>query len=613
MRCFGIVLWALSVGICAIAVPNLCHAQDFQIFGLTGDSAPGAPGATFGAQSTFDRPLITNAGEAFWIGTLDDSARYVGNSTDGVVLQVGQTISPGVEVDLIFDLNTSKHGSDTVAQVQLTGTNVIAGVDDIAILRSSADDNWVWEQALRKGDSRGSDTIDTLATPITMGGALAINGMATGPDGPAQYVYFPATATSPERYITSSATAASGGETIANAGGGFETFFALLFSDNKEFSSIYGGPLEVILKGQDEAQTQTNIQAMNLATGERTTLVSTGDATTTPGTSVGDFIVQPTINSNYRQLGFFSSNSTTDERFVGGVRISSPEIGVLAAEIATTERISNVSFSANKYVVHVEKLDGQGLVVSREIRYYDHDDPQFQGNPSVEVLAADGDTIDGAQLKIPAGLPTALSNRVGQTVLPAFDANTTNPNTFQPNVSFFTFDHASRGEVRISEGDTIDVSDDPQSPDLRTIRSFGFTENGNGEGGHGVSLNDFGQLAVPVFFDGFTSALLVFDTWKSELPGDYNNDGTVDLIDYTLFRDALGQPEAALPHNNIDPGPIGEAHFSTWLSHYGMNSPTLGAAIKPEQVPEPRSLLLLLGMVVMVALTAQSGSRSSDR
>lgn len=579
------------------------------MFGLTGDPIPGAVGGSYGSLSSFNPPLITNMGQAFWIGNLPDSTRYVGHSTDGAILQAGQTISPGVEVDLIFDINTSKHGGDTVAQVQLTGTSVTPGVDDIAILRSSADDNWVWSEALRKGDTRGGDTIDTLATPITMGGALAINGMATGPNGPTSYVYLPATATTPERYITSSSTAASRGGGIANGDGTTAGFvLATLFVGE---DILFGGPVpkEVILKSQDAAQTQTNIQAMNLATGGTTPLVSTGDATTTPGTNVGDFIVQTTIDSTYRQLGFLSSNSTTDEAFVGGIRLGRPEIGVLAAGI-TTERISLVTMIADKYAVRVEKLDGLGLVVSREIRYYDHDDPHFQGNPSVEVLAADGEVIDDAQFQLPAGLPTAMANRVGQTILPAVDANTTNPNTFLANATIYIFDHQFRGGVRIAEGDTIDVSDDPKTSDLRTIRSFGFTESGNGEGGHGASFNDFGQLALPVFFTDFTSALLVLDTWQSELPGDYNNDGVVDLADYTVFRDALGEPATALPHNNIDPGPIGEAHFNTWLTYYGMNSPTLGAGVIQAEVPEPASIRLLACAVLGLAVVARNAARA---
>lgn len=572
-----------------------CWGQGLQVHALTGEPIPGTVGGTYGSLSSFNTPLITNAGEAFWIGNLPDSTRYVGHSTAGVILQAGQTISPGVEVDLIFDINTSKHASDTVVQVQLTGANVTPGVDDLAILRSSADDNWVWSEALRKGDTRGGDTIDTLATPITMGAALAINGMATGPGGTTPYVYLPATATTPERYISSNSPATS------NGGVGFGVFFSLAFLGKEFFFSDDPDPPSVLLQSQNAAQTETNIEALNLATGNSTPVVSTGDATTTPGTNVGDFVVQTTIDSTYRQLGFYSSNSTNDERFVGGVRLGRAEIGVLAAETATAERITNVSFSGEHYVVQVEKLDSQGLVVSRELRYYDHDDPQFQGNPSVEVLTADGDTIGGAELKLPAGLPTVLTNRVGQAIVPAFDTTTTNPHTFQFNKTLFTFDHQFRGGVRIAEGDTIDVRNDPQSPDLRTIRSFGFTESGNGEGGHGASFNDFGQIALPVFFTDFTSALLVLDTWQSELPGDYNNDGVVDLADYTMFRDALGEDATALPHNNIDPGPIGEDHFNTWLTYYGMNSPTLGAAAQQAQVPEPGAIIQLVGVLLGLA------------
>ncbi|WP_197525402.1 N-formylglutamate amidohydrolase [Pseudobythopirellula maris] len=82
------------------------------------------------------------------------------------------------------------------------------------------------------------------------------------------------------------------------------------------------------------------------------------------------------------------------------------------------------------------------------------------------------------------------------------------------------------------------------------------------------------------------------ETYLSDpiLPGDYNDDGTVDAADFTAWRDSLGGPAGSLP-NSIVGGPIGMAHYDTWVAHFGDTLP-LNAPI-----PEPMSgMLLVLGV-----------------
>ncbi|QDU57360.1 PEP-CTERM sorting domain-containing protein [Aeoliella mucimassa] len=50
--------------------------------------------------------------------------------------------------------------------------------------------------------------------------------------------------------------------------------------------------------------------------------------------------------------------------------------------------------------------------------------------------------------------------------------------------------------------------------------------------------------------------------------GDYNDDGEVNLADYTIWRDNLGATEVTLP-NDPNGGTIGTAQYDTWKSNFG--------------------------------------------
>ena len=70
------------------------------------------------------------------------------------------------------------------------------------------------------------------------------------------------------------------------------------------------------------------------------------------------------------------------------------------------------------------------------------------------------------------------------------------------------------------------------------------------------------------------------------LPGDYNQNGTVDAADYTVWRDHMVSG-APLP-NDDSPG-VGPDDYSRWKSHFG--EPGGGSAAN-SPTPEPSALLL---------------------
>jgi hypothetical protein len=95
--------------------------------------------------------------------------------------------------------------------------------------------------------------------------------------------------------------------------------------------------------------------------------------------------------------------------------------------------------------------------------------------------------------------------------------------------------------------------------------------------------------------------------------GDYNGNGEVDAADYTLYRDSLGQ--AVTPFTGADGsgnGVIDVADYNVWVANFGkINALSSVAAIAASSsaVPEPSSVLLVLGGVVLLAARPSNRDR----
>jgi hypothetical protein len=84
----------------------------------------------------------------------------------------------------------------------------------------------------------------------------------------------------------------------------------------------------------------------------------------------------------------------------------------------------------------------------------------------------------------------------------------------------------------------------------------------------------------------------------SNIPGDFNLDGTVDAADYTLWRDHLG--DTASLANDPTPG-VGEDDYDRWRANFGRSAiPGAGAmGLATSSVPEPAigALMLLASLL----------------
>jgi hypothetical protein len=89
----------------------------------------------------------------------------------------------------------------------------------------------------------------------------------------------------------------------------------------------------------------------------------------------------------------------------------------------------------------------------------------------------------------------------------------------------------------------------------------------------------------------YMTGSLAFDVLAAPiLPGDYNDDGTVDAADYCVWRDNLNT-SAELP-NDETPGEVNDADIAVWRAHFGQSLGS-GSLVPDAGVPEPGSAVLL--------------------
>jgi hypothetical protein len=94
------------------------------------------------------------------------------------------------------------------------------------------------------------------------------------------------------------------------------------------------------------------------------------------------------------------------------------------------------------------------------------------------------------------------------------------------------------------------------------------------------------------------------------LLGDYNEDGTVNAADYTVYRNRLaGIGGTTLP--NDDTVGVGPDDYLRWKNNYGNSSGAAAGLLSQAQtVPEPNSCVLSLAFLVAAAFQPRSRARN---
>ncbi len=146
----------------------------------------------------------------------------------------------------------------------------------------------------------------------------------------------------------------------------------------------------------------------------------------------------------------------------------------------------------------------------------------------------------------------------------------------------------------IWSGASAGAWDDPSGSVLATVGSAtniaaAWTDNGE------VPSNQLARLYAlsPVF--------------TVPLGGDFNNDGTVNIADYTVWRDNLGAiNESSLNGNGSFSGGVDQADYELWRQNFGLRLPTNGVNFQSTPVPEPTTFA---SCVALGALLLARGCR----
>ncbi len=116
------------------------------------------------------------------------------------------------------------------------------------------------------------------------------------------------------------------------------------------------------------------------------------------------------------------------------------------------------------------------------------------------------------------------------------------------------------------------------------------------QAGNASSNRPFAEFTFDEFRIGQTWGDVVPLAAAIELPGDFNQDGMVNLADYTLWRNNLGAPAGTLendPHSDA----IGVAQYETWKSSFGTSAAGAAAFAVPEPTAiVPASVLLVIAI-----------------
>jgi surface-anchored protein len=165
------------------------------------------------------------------------------------------------------------------------------------------------------------------------------------------------------------------------------------------------------------------------------------------------------------------------------------------------------------------------------------------------------------------------------------------------HVSLWQSDFFGNPSLKFASADGIDEEDAfPQGTGGHDHYNWGFSRPGVYEIEISAAANRIGL--------GQVSGSGVFTFLVGIVDGDYNRDGAVDAVDYTVWRNALGTNGSGLAADGNNNQSVDAADYTVWKTNYGNSSPTSAGsgAGGIAAVPEPASIALLLSVFALTGV-----------
>jgi hypothetical protein len=162
---------------------------------------------------------------------------------------------------------------------------------------------------------------------------------------------------------------------------------------------------------------------------------------------------------------------------------------------------------------------------------------------------------------------------------------------FGPGVDVAGATNQTTTTVQIPLADFVDATDSNL-----TLKTTGLLANSH-----------FLQIALSTNTDG--AQIYQIDNFRlltevpQGVPGDYNDNGTVDAADYVVWRKHLGQA-FQLPNeiSGTTPGSVTQEDYTAWRARFGSNSGS-GSIVAGSAVPEPAAVALMLSAFAALIMT----------
>ncbi|MGL4514999.1 MAG: PEP-CTERM sorting domain-containing protein [Lacipirellulaceae bacterium] len=210
--------------------------------------------------------------------------------------------------------------------------------------------------------------------------------------------------------------------------------------------------------------------------------------------------------------------------------------------------------------------------VARGTRVGDGQFQTLEGNTGIQTIVDSADDNFVSAINV-AHLPAQFAGPGGAVIINLRGA----PNTFFDQVKVFSATPPS------ADGTATDT------PIAVTFTGAdGVTPFNTAAAGSGIYDFSYDPINNLLYVSDFsTSQVHVFESSAAVggVDGDYNDDGTVNAADYTVYRDNLGK--AIVLPNDPTPGTVDTGDYATWVANYGVSG---GAATA---VPEPAALVLI--------------------